>query len=229
MSHELRTPLNAIIGFSEMMQNELFGPLGNKHYAEYARDIFESGSHLLNLINDILDVSKLEAGKIDLQETHCDIGVIARSAIRLVSEKAEGANIAIDLELPGKLPALRADERRLKQIFLNLLSNAVKFTPDGGRVVFAAHADKGGGVTVEVRDTGIGMSAEEIPRAMAPFVQIDSELARQYDGTGLGLPLTKSLVELHDGSLSVESTPGEGTVVRLKFPEGRVVKLRAVG
>ncbi|MEJ2122070.1 MAG: PAS domain-containing sensor histidine kinase, partial [Alphaproteobacteria bacterium] len=229
MSHELRTPLNAIIGFSEMMHNELFGPLGNKHYAEYARDIFESGSHLLNLINDILDVSKLEAGKIELQETRCDIASIARSATRIVTERADSADIAIDLDVPDTLPAMRADERRLKQIFLNLLSNSVKFTPEGGKIVFAANTPAEGGVTVEVRDTGIGMSAEEIPRAMAPFVQIDSKLARQYDGTGLGLPLTKSLVELHGGTLVVESTPGEGTVVRLHFPQERVVKLRAAG
>ncbi len=229
MSHELRTPLNAIIGFSEMMHNELFGPLGNKHYAEYARDIFESGSHLLNLINDILDVSKLEAGKIELQETRCDIASIARSATRIVTERADSADIAIDLDVPDTLPAMRADERRLKQIFLNLLSNSVKFTPEGGKIVFAAYTPAEGGVTVEVRDTGIGMSAEEIPRAMAPFVQIDSKLARQYDGTGLGLPLTKSLVELHGGTLSVESTPGEGTVVRLHFPQERVVELRAAG
>jgi PAS domain S-box-containing protein len=229
MSHELRTPLNAIIGFSEMMHNELFGPLGNQHYAEYARDIFESGSHLLNLINDILDVSKLEAGKIELQETECDIVHIAQSAMRIVAERADNAGISVTLDAPDDLPAIQADERRLKQIFLNLLSNSVKFTPDGGKVVFAAAAPAGDGVTIEVRDTGIGMSADEIPRALAPFVQIDSALARQYDGTGLGLPLTKSLVELHGGTLKIESTPGEGTVVRLHFPKERILRLRAAG
>jgi PAS domain S-box-containing protein len=229
MSHELRTPLNAIIGFSEMMQNELFGPLGNKHYGEYARDIFESGSHLLNLINDILDVSKLEAGKIELQETRCDIAGIARSALRIVAERAENEKVTIDLDVPGDLPAIRADERRLKQIFLNLLSNAVKFTPEGGKIVFTAEAPTDGGITIEVRDTGIGMTAEQIPRAMVPFVQIDSALARRYDGTGLGLPLTKSLVELHGGRLTIDSTPGEGTVVRLSFPDERILRLRAAG
>ena len=229
MSHELRTPLNAIIGFSEMMHNELFGPLGNPHYGEYARDIFESGSHLLKLINDILDVSKLEAGKVDLQETKCDIRTIARSAMRIVAERAESVFVSVDLEIPHNLPAIRADERRMKQVLLNLLSNAVKFTPEGGRVVLTAAAPETGGLAIEVRDTGIGMSAEQIPRAMAPFVQIDSELARRYDGTGLGLPLTKSLVELHGGTLDIESVPGKGTTIRLYFPDERVVRLRAVG
>ena len=229
MSHELRTPLNAIIGFSEMMQVELFGPLGNPHYGEYARDIFESGSHLLNLINDILDVSKLEAGKIELQDTNCDLRAIARSAVRIVAERAETGKVSIDIETPRNPPVLRADELRMKQILLNLLSNAVKFTPEGGKVVVAVEAAEGRGVTIEVRDTGIGMSAEQIPRALVPFVQIDSKLARRYDGTGLGLPLTKSLVELHGGTLAIDSTPGEGTVVTLRFPDDRLVRLRAAG
>jgi PAS domain S-box-containing protein len=229
MSHELRTPLNAIIGFSEMMHNELFGPIGNAHYGEYARDIFESGSHLLNLINDILDVSKLEAGKIELLDSNCDIRTIAGSAMRTVAERAESGGVTIEIEAGGNLPALRADERRLKQILLNLLSNAVKFTPEDGRIVIAAEAPPAGGFVVEIRDTGIGMSAEEIPQALAPFIQIDSELARKFDGTGLGLPLTKSLVELHGGTMEIESEPGEGTVVRLRFPDERVVALRAAG
>ncbi|MDH3234822.1 MAG: PAS-domain containing protein [Alphaproteobacteria bacterium] len=229
MSHELRTPLNAIIGFSEMMHNELFGPLGNRHYNEYARDIFESGSHLLKLINDILDVSKLEAGKIELQDVDCDIRAIARAAIRIVAERADTVDVSIDLEMPRDLPALHADERRLKQILLNLLSNAVKFTPEGGRIVVTAEAPTTGGLAIAVRDNGIGMRPEEISQAMDPFVQIDSALARRYDGTGLGLPLTKSLVELHGGALEIDSAPDEGTTIRMHFPNERVVTLRAAG
>jgi len=229
MSHELRTPLNAIIGFSEMMQNEVFGPIGSRHYGDYARDIFDSGSHLLNLINDILDVSKFEAGKIELQEMNCDVRLIACSAIRLVSERARAGEVSITIDAPPDLPWLRADELRMKQILLNLLSNSVKFTPPEGEITIALASNDEAGFTVEVRDTGIGMSQDQLPKAMEAFVQIDNQLSRKYDGTGLGLPLTKSLVELHGGTLDIQSETGVGTTVQLTFPGDRIINMRQAG
>lgn len=223
MSHELRTPLNAVIGFSEVMTSQVFGPLGSDQYHDYAHSIHESGRHLLDLINDILDVSKIESGQLTLAEEILDLTAIITASQRLVRERAAKAGIALHAELPSDLPRLRADQRRMKQVFLNLLTNAVKFTPPGGAVtVSARHTAEG--LLVRVIDTGIGMRPEDIPLALLPFRQIDSGLSRRHEGTGLGLPLTKALVELHGGSLQLKSAPGQGTEVRLWFPADRLAE-----
>jgi PAS domain S-box-containing protein len=224
MSHELRTPLNAIIGFSEIIEKEIFGPIGSPRYKEYANDIFESGTHLLNLINDILDVSKAEAGKIELQESQILLADLVDSSLRLIMPRAREAGVALAEPHVDHLPPLRADERRLKQVLINLLSNAVKFTPAGGRVSLDATVEPERGLAIRVRDTGIGMAPEEILKAMEPFGQVDSRLARKYEGTGLGLPLSKALVELHGGTLEIESQPGAGTTVTVRLPPERLVR-----
>lgn len=221
-SHELRTPLNAIIGFSEAMIGELFGPINNANYRDYLKDIYESGNHLLNLINDILDMSKAEAGKLDIEEAPVDVGKVVQSSIRLIHKRAQNANITITLTVPKVLPRLNADERRLKQIVLNLLSNAVKFTEDEGRIEVVAEADENG-FALRVSDTGIGMRPEDISNAILPFAQIDSRLSRKYEGTGLGLPLTKALVEAHGGTFTLTSVFGKGTTAVISFPPERIV------
>ena len=228
MSHELRTPLNAIIGFSEIIREELFGPLGNTHYGEYIQDIHESGTHLLGLINDILDVSKLEAGKIDLRDEDCNVAQVVEGVVRFVRERADHGKVELVLDGLDTLPNLRADEKRLKQILLNLLSNAIKFTPPGGRVTIRGQAgDADDPLVIAIADTGIGIAPRDIPRALMPFAQIDSQLSRRYEGTGLGLPLTKSLVELFGGTLEIESELGAGTTVSVTFPAARVQQHRA--
>jgi PAS domain S-box-containing protein len=223
MSHELRTPLNAIIGFSEIMTKEALGPVGTPRYREYAKDINSSGTHLLGLINDVLDVSKIEAGKYKLSEETVEIGDIVESSRRLVSARAEQAGHELIVDLPESLPLLLADPRTLKQVLLNLLSNAVKFTPDGGRISLRAHVLDDGSMEVQVTDTGIGIAANDLPHAMALFGQVDSKLARKYEGTGLGLPLSRNLMQLHGGTLQVGSEVGEGTTVALRFPARRVL------
>ncbi|WP_019645995.1 ATP-binding protein [Novispirillum itersonii] len=223
MSHELRTPLNAIIGFSEVMASEMFGPVGSPKYKDYAGSIHESGRHLLDIINDILDVSKIEAGQLVLSEEDVDLGDLLQASLRLVRERAATGSVTIVAVCPPGLPVLRADLRRLKQVLLNLLSNAIKFTLPGGSVTTAVDWKPGDGLSLRVTDTGIGMTEEEIAIAMTPFRQVDSGLARRQEGTGLGLPLTKALVALHDGVLSVHSTPGQGTTVTVWFPESRLI------
>ena len=227
MSHELRTPLNAINGFSEMMSKQMFGPMGDPRYIEYAHGINESGIHLLGMINEILDVSKLESGNIELHETDCKVEDIIESVIRFIRTQADKGEIELLVEVPEALPLLRADERRVKQILLNLVSNAVKFTPPGGRVTLRCAIIKGRrGMMVEVADTGIGMTPNDILQALIPFVQIENRLTRQYEGTGLGIPLTKSFVELHGGSFEIKSDSGTGTTVSVIFPPERVVLQR---
>ncbi|MCW8835721.1 MAG: PAS domain S-box protein [Rhodospirillales bacterium] len=223
MSHELRTPLNAVIGFSEAMSMELFGPVGNNRYLDYLNSIGESAHHLLNVINDILDVSKIEAGSIDLMEVEMDVQSTIDATVRLIRRRAEKEKLSIVHNLPENIPALRADERRVKQMILNLLSNAVKFTPSGGTITLSVKNEEHKGLFIQVADTGIGISADDMVKAMSPFGQVDSSLARRYEGTGLGLPLTKGLIELHGGSLEMESEPGKGTTVRVRFPASRVV------
>jgi signal transduction histidine kinase len=225
MSHELRTPLNAIIGFSDILGSESFGPLGNPRYQDYARNIADSGRHLLGLINNVLDISKLDAGHLELQEETLNIADIARGAMRMVEIQAAGAGVRLCDQLEGSLPELRGDARRMRQILLNLLSNAVKFTPQGGEVRVSARR-LGSGLAVVVADTGIGIAAEDIPRALQRFGQIDSSLSRLYEGSGLGLPLAKRLVELHGGSLELASTLGAGTTVTLLFPAERLARDR---
>ncbi len=223
MSHELRTPLNAVIGFSEIIKDETFGPVGSTRYRDYAVDIHDSGQHLLNLINDILDLSKSESGTDELHEDEIEIPKIVRSALKLVGHRAEQGGVKLEIELADRLPALRADERKLKQILVNLLSNAVKFTDTGGEVTLRAWCRMDSGYVFQIVDTGIGIAPEDIPKALARFGQVDGDLDRQYEGTGLGLPLTKALVELHGGVLDLQSQVGVGTTVTVRFPPERTV------
>ncbi len=223
MSHELRTPLNAIIGFAEIMTDRLFGPIGDPRYEEYARDIRESGRHLLTLINDILDLSKIEARQANLREEQVEIADLFTACARLVSERAQRGGVDLDVMSAEAVPAVWADRVKLKQILLNLLSNAIKFTPSGGTVRMTAARTPAGDVALAVADTGIGMRTQDIPLALQPFRQIESTLARRHEGTGLGLPLTKAIVEMHGGTLSIVSTPGGGTTVTATLPAERVI------
>jgi signal transduction histidine kinase len=221
MSHELRTPLNAIIGFSEMMNAEMFGGLGSERYRDYVNDIHASGVHLLSLINDLLDLSKAEADKLELRETYVDIAAVISHSLRMITSRANAAGVDVASDLPKDLPLLWADERRLTQIILNLLTNAVKFTPRGGRARIGVEW-KPAGLAIIVGDTGIGIAAEDIPRVVIPFVQVGDLYSRPQEGSGLGLPLSKRLVELHGGSLALDSAPGRGTTVTVLFPASRI-------
>jgi signal transduction histidine kinase len=223
MSHELRTPLNAIIGFSEILTREMFGPLGSANYSTYAEDIRASGSHLLEIINDILDVSKAEAGHISLIESELDLADSIQSAMRLVGPRAREKGIEMNVEMPAAPIIVLADELRLRQILLNLLSNAVKFT-NAGRVTVRVHPDTDTGLTLQVVDTGIGIRESDLARVFEPFAQAETNLARSNEGTGLGLPLSRKLVELHGGTLTIASTFGVGTVATIYLPAELVVR-----
>ena len=222
MSHELRTPLNAVIGYSEIIKQETFGPVGSPKYREYVDDIHDSGCHLLNIINDILDLSKLETGGLELLEVDVSVAEALDASARLVRERAVTDGVTLELNGGDDLPTLRADERKLKQIIVSLLSNAVKFSSRGGTVTLNAWCRPESGYVFQVADTGIGMALEDIPKALAPFGQIDSDLNRRYEGTGIGLPLTKALVEMHSGSIDVQSKLGAGTTVTIRFPAERI-------
>jgi PAS domain S-box-containing protein len=222
VSHELRTPLNAIIGFTEIMRDEIFGPVGSLQYRDYLGDIHASARHLLDVINDILDIAKAEAGKLELDEEEVAIDAVIRAATRLVQERAHRSEQTIMINAPAALPLLYADERKLKQILLNLLTNAIKFTPQGGRIDVIARLDAGGDFVLEVADTGIGIAPDDIATALTPFGQVDGKLSRKYEGTGLGLPLTRAMVELHGGTLSIASVLREGTTVTIRLPAVRV-------
>lgn len=224
MSHELRTPLNAIIGFSSTIQAEIFGPVGHDKYREYLGDIQDSGQHLLELINDILDVSAIEAGALDLHEDNVSLSSIVDACLRIIRPRADAGQVRVVSTMDAKLPLIHMDARRGKQIILNLLSNAVKFTPEGGEVSVTSSLNTHGSVSVSVRDTGIGMDKDELTKALSAFGQVDSGLNRKHEGTGLGLPLTKGLIELHGGILDVKSDKGHGTLVTVTFPEERVVQ-----
>ena len=223
MSHELRTPLNAIIGFSDIIKNEMFGPIENERYRDYVHDIEGSAKHLLSLINDILDISKIEAGRFEINEEDVDLSESVEAALRFVRERAMTGGLSLAVDLSASLPRVLADSRAIRQILLNLLSNAVKFTPRGGKVWVRAWVDEERGMIVSVRDTGIGIAASDIQLALTPFGQADTSLARQYEGTGLGLPLSKQLVELHNGVLELESQLGTGTEVRVVLPGHRII------
>jgi PAS domain S-box-containing protein len=223
VSHELRTPLNAIIGFSELMLVSDLALDGNPQHRGYLEDIHTSGLHLLSLINDILDLSKIEAGAEELDDDALNVGELATSVLRVVRQRAETSGLRIERSQDEGLPALRADERKLKQALLNLLVNAIKFTPAGGTVRLDIRCDATEGYVFEVSDNGIGMTSEDIPTALRQFGQIDSALNRKYEGTGLGLPLTKAMVEMHGGSLEVRSALGAGTTVTLRLPASRIV------
>jgi len=218
MSHELRTPLNAVIGFSEIMSKQILGPIGNDNYRGYVNDIHESGTHLLRVINDILDLSKVESGKLMPDLAEADAREAIEASIRVVRGRAESQGIDIDRRVPEDIPPVRADERMLKQILMNLLSNAVKFTAEGGRVRIAARATSEGDVEISVTDNGIGISARDLAKVMEPFGQVESALSRKFEGTGLGLPLSRSLVELQGGEMILRSKPGLGTRVAIRLP-----------
>jgi signal transduction histidine kinase len=218
--------LNAIIGFSDLMQNQSLGPLQPAKYREYSQDIHISGQNLLGVINDILDMAKIEDGKMVLFEEPIDLGEQIFAATRFVAERARQSQVALDREIAQGLPPLLADQRSIRHILLNLLANAVKFTPGGGRVTVRAERTPEHGLALAVADTGIGMSPEHIEIALTPFGQVANEYTRRHDGTGLGLPLVKSLAELHGAAFRIESTLGIGTTVSIAFPPERVLEMR---
>lgn len=220
MSHELRTPLNAILGFSELIATEAFGPAGCPQYVEYAGIIQQSGAHLLSLIGDVLDLSKIEAGKMELKLELIDAGELLTESVRLAGavRHASVTGPTPHVKIAPGLPTLLADRRAAIQMIVNLISNALKFTPDDGSVTVEAGRSADGGIFVAVTDTGIGMSKSDIPKALAPFSQIDDERTRSQGGTGLGLPIVKSLIELHGGQFELESQTGKGTRAMLRFP-----------
>ena len=220
MSHELRTPLNAIIGFAEVIEREFFGPVGVAQYANYAADIHRSGQHLLSLINDILDLSKVEAGRFEIVEQDFALAETIDEAKRLLDIRARKAGLVMASEIAKDIGRVYADRKLISQALLNLLSNAVKFTPAGGQVHIAATREDGD-LLINVSDTGIGMAPEEIPRALEPFGQIDGTLARRYDGTGLGLTITKAFIEMHGGTLTLDSEKGRGTTATIRLPGWR--------
>ncbi|HWA48970.1 MAG TPA: ATP-binding protein [Dongiaceae bacterium] len=218
VSHELRTPLNAIIGFSEIIKMQMFGPIGQPLYGEYARDIHSSGQHLLSIINDILDLSKIEAGRFDLHPDAVSVAELFEDCARLVQERASSAGLKLVRSIDPEIGLLWADKRAVKQILINLLGNAIKFTPQGGQVTLAAKPAPEGMIELSVTDTGIGIPPEHIATALAAFGQVDNPMTRAQQGTGLGLPIVKSLVELHGGRFAIESEVGKGTRVSALLP-----------
>lgn len=228
MSHELRTPLNAIIGFSEIIKNEIFGPIGSARYRSYVKDINDSGQHLLDLVDDLLDVARVEAGEEPIAEDAVAVAALVRDCVADVAPRAGASGVTLETDVGDELPLLRADAAKLRQVLAHLLSNAVKFTPRGGRVRIAAWARPGAGYVIQVTDNGVGIALKDISVALSPFGQIDNPLRRPFDGTGLGLPLAKALVEMHAGSIDLQSEPNAGTTVTLRFPAERIERLSRV-
>jgi signal transduction histidine kinase len=224
MSHELRTPLNAVIGFSEMVKDEIFGPLGSDTYKEYATAINDAGKHLLRLVGDILDVSALETGKVQLTEEAVDVNLEILSCIKMVLGRAQDSDVDMNAELPDTLPGLHADRIRLKQIVINLLDNAVKFNNPGGHVTASARLDEEGRVVIAVTDDGIGIAAEDIDLVMSKFGQAESAFTRERGGAGLGLNLVQSYAGLHGAVVDLDSTPDQGTTVTVTFPADRTMR-----
>jgi len=223
MSHELRTPLNAIIGFSEVIQNEIMGKAqNNPRYVDYARDIRQAGTHLLGVINDILDIAKIEAGQLDLREDVFETGEALDACVKMLADQANESGLQLLREGPDRLLSLWGDEKKFKQIVINLLSNAVKFTPEGGKVTLTAEIEGDGSLKLTVSDTGVGIAADDLEKAMVPFSQVDSAYCRRHEGTGLGLPISRALAELHGGSLVMESELDVGTTVIVRFPSERL-------
>jgi signal transduction histidine kinase len=222
MSHELRTPLNAIIGFSDMIRNGTLGPIGQPVYRDYATDIHASGQHLLQLVTDILDMSRAEAGHLALNEEICDPARVVESSVSMLRHPAQRGAVTIETEVSQDTPWLFADERRLRQVLINLLSNAVKFTRPGGRVTVSLGVDTCGALAFMVEDTGIGMTEDHIEIALTPFGQVESHLNRRFEGAGLGLPLSRQLLDLHEGELEIASCLGHGTKVTARFPAERI-------
>ncbi len=223
ISHEIRTPLNAIIGFAEVMAEERFGPIENERYKEYLRDIHQSGGYVISLVNDLLDLAKIEAGKLDLNFESVALNDIVMECVALMQPQANRERIIIRTSLSGQVPNVVADPRSIRQIVLNLVSNAVKFTLAGGQVVVSTAMEPHGEVSLRIRDTGIGMSEKDIETALKPFRQLSTSRERRSDGTGLGLPLTKALVEANRASFVIDSAVGQGTLIRITFPATRVL------
>jgi signal transduction histidine kinase len=223
MSHELRTPLNAIVGFSQVIKAEELGPVGCPEYGEFVLDIHKAGLELLDLVNDILDFAKLESGDAEIEEEVAQISDVIRSAVTLVRSQATSGKVALKMEIDRDLPTLRADVRMISQILSNLLINAIKFTHAGGTVTVRADNGPEFGYRIQIVDTGVGIALDDIPKVLSEFGQVDSSLSRKYEGTGLGLPLARALVELHGGSFDLKSEVGVGTEVTIRFPETRVV------
>jgi len=225
MSHELKTPLNSVLGFSEILKTEMLGPIGKPAYREYAENIHNSGKRLLAVINNILDVTRLQAGAITLDARVLAVRDLAEEAIAQArAECGDGRDVTLDIPA---LPPIDADWTRLKQALANLLSNAFKFTPPGGAISIRARMLDGGGLSIAIEDEGIGMEQDQIEAALEPFHQLDRSLSRRFEGTGLGLSIAKSLVELHGGALAIHSAPGEGTIVTVSLPPGRVLAKNA--
>ena len=218
MSHEFRTPLNAVIGFAEMMQIEALGPLNNPQYREYAGNIKSSGEHLLSVINDVLDISKVEARKFEMEAETFQVSEVVHASLEMISEAAENAGITIVRRIPDTLAPILADRRRIQQVVLNLLSNALKFTPQGGRITTSLHASRDIGMRIVIADTGVGIDQEHIKKVLMPLEQVESIFARRHTGTGLGLPIAKALVEAHGGTLTIQSEIGSGTEVTVQLP-----------
>lgn len=223
VSHELRTPLNAILGFSEVMQQRLFGPIGTEKYVGYVDDIHSAAGHLLKIVTDVLDLSKAEVGKLVLDEETVDVVDVLQSSMRLLREQAAESGLRLSFDMPGWRPSLAADSRLLKQVFINLVGNAIKFTPAGGAVNVRMVLTASGGLAIQFEDTGIGIAKENIDKVMEPFVQVESAFARRYGGTGLGLPLVKRIMELHGGFMTLESRLGAGTTISIILPPNRVL------
>ncbi len=223
MSHELRTPLNAIIGFSDVIQNEIMGRIEDTpKYIDYARDIRQAGGHLLGVINDILDIAKIEAGQLDLREDAFDAGSALDACISMLSNRAEDAGVHLICDDGQPKVAVWGDQKKFKQIVLNLLSNAIKFTPEGGNVTLSVGIESDGDFELRISDTGIGIAASDLEAALEPFSQIDNTQQRIHEGTGLGLPISRALAELHGGTLEIESEPGLGTTVTVRLPSERL-------
>jgi signal transduction histidine kinase len=223
ISHELRTPLNAIIGFSEVMMAERFGPVGSERYREYLKDIHASGGHLLSLINDLLDLSKIEAGRLELTFTSVSLNDLTQQCVAIMQPQANRDRIIIRTSLPPSLPQVVADARSVRQIVLNLLSNSIKFTDAGGQVIVSTALNDNGDVALRVRDTGVGMSETDLATALEPFRQLVTPVSGISGGTGLGLPLTKALAEANRASFYIKSAPKAGTLVEIAFPPSRVL------
>lgn len=226
MSHELRTPLNAIIGFSEILKSQAFGPLGHENYKGYATDVHSAGEHLLQVINDILDVAKIEAGQMKLAERNVNLLNVISTCFRMLSVRANQASVTLEQQIETNLPCIYADETRIKQILVNLISNSVKFTEAGGQITVKAFLNEEGGVVIKVQDTGIGISEEDIPVVLSRFGQVQTTYARSNEGTGLGLTLVQLIADLHGGIFNLESELGEGTTCTITFPAKRSIPLR---
>lgn len=224
LSHEIRTPMNAIVGFSELFGSEAYGPLGNPQYREYAEHIQTSAQHLLNLTNDVLDLSRAEIGRLDLAESGVDVGATIDFVIQMLMKDAIAGGVTLTWKMPNGYLKLLADERRFRQMLINVVNNAIKFTPEGGSVAVSAFRRADGGVTVQTKDSGIGIAPADLEKALLPFTKLKADTVRSYEGAGIGLALTRQLVELHGGRIDLESESGKGTTVCLLFPKERTIE-----